>query len=178
MNIEINSERWLSLESLPNEIWKKVNRNPNYEISNYGRVKSLKYNKIKKCDYDKDGYCRVCIPYNSIGVHRLIAEAFLPNPNPNCYTQVNHINEIKSDNRIENLEWCTAKYNMSYGNRTKNIKKQVNQYDLQGNFIKTWDSITLVQETLKIDGSSISKCCKNKIKQAKGFKWKYTTLYK
>ena len=90
-----------------------------YKISSYGKVKSLKYKdeKLLRPSYDKDGYKQVILYNNGKGkkwfIHRLVAIHFLPNPNN--LPQVNHKDEDKANNAVENLEWCTCKYNINYG---------------------------------------------------------------
>ena len=120
------------------EIWKDI---PNfeglYQISNYGRVKTLeKYvssgiknnNQVRRKSkllkqYNKQGYLQVSLSKNHrryyFNVQRLVAIAFIPNPNN--LPQVNHIDENPLNNNVENLEWCTAKYNCNYGSRNSKI---------------------------------------------------------
>ena len=107
------------------EIWEAIKGyEGKYEVSNLGRVKSLSYRnkKEERCLKPRNagsGYPMVGL-WNEEGcerkyVHKLVAEAFIPNPNG--YKEINHINETKSDNRAENLEWCTHAYNVNYGSR-------------------------------------------------------------
>lgn len=88
-----------------------------YAITSCGKVWSYKSKKFLKARYDKDGYISVALRKDGktkyFFVHRLVAMAYIPNPNN--LPEVNHKNEIKSDNNINNLEWCTRKYNANYG---------------------------------------------------------------
>lgn len=162
------------------EIWKNIKEFEDYQISNMGRVKSLKFNKQKilKLDETSDGYLTIRLLKNNIikhiGVHRLVAQAFIPNPNN--YPQVNHIDENKHNNCVENLEWCTQEYNMHYGNRTKKMCKEVYQYDLNGNFVKKWESVAQAKKELKI--RHISECCNGQMLTAGGFVWNYDNVFK
>lgn len=174
------------------EIWKKIDKHPNYMVSNMGNIKSLNYNKTgkeKELSFylTKNGYLMVEIQGIRYLVHRLVAMAFVPNPDN--LPMVNHINEDKTDNRVENLEWCTAKYNRNYGlaplklkekmslikKGFNNIKKRkpIIQYSTDMKMIKKWDGAKTASNELNIDISSITKCCKNKLKTAGGFIWKY-----
>lgn len=112
------------------EIWKNINEK--YEVSNLGNVRNITSKTLLKPFKDKKGYLRLCIYYGNKRLHKqvhvLVAEAFLDKNNFKYMSdenriqvnlkklQVNHINEIKNDNRVENLEWCTLKYNINYGN--------------------------------------------------------------
>ena len=171
------------------EIWKdKKDYEGYYQISNLGRGKSLNYNhtgkeKILKPLVSSQGYLQFnfyknkkCIKYL---VHRLVAEAFLDNPdNLPC---VNHKDENPLNNVVSNLEWCTYSYNNSYGTRLERVRdKQINgkkskpvlQYDLEGNLIKEWLSAAECGRN-GFHQAHIIDCCKGKYKQHKGFIWKY-----
>lgn len=193
------------------EIWKDI---PDYEglyqVSNLGRVKSLERNitpkndrksyivpeRIRKPNKDKDGYLRIGLSKNSnkvyFFVHRLVALAFLENPEN--LPIVNHKNEIKADNRVENLEFCTAHYNTTYNDihikkgekiskankgkpKSEEHKKKLGvvilQYTLNGEFIKEWQSTRQPEKELNISSGNICKCCKGKLKTCGGYIWKY-----
>ena len=148
-----------------------------YQISNYGNVKSLNYNQtgkeqILKPLKTKNGYLRVCLHNGNnkfMPIHRLVATHFIPNDDL-FKTDINHIDENKENNNVNNLEWCDKQYNNDYS-----LSKPVNQYDLQGNLIKTWKSTSEIEKCLGFERSLISKCClgKSHYKTAHGFIWKY-----
>lgn len=169
------------------EIWKDIKGYENlYQISNLGRIKSFprigtRTMKIRilKQTITKNGYYCVVLYKNrkpkTKSVHRLVAETFIPNPNN--YNIVNHKDENSLNNNVNNLEWCTQKYNINYGTgnkrRSDTEKIKVNQYDLNGNFIKEWQGIIDVSKKLKISDGNIVACCKGKRKTAGGYKWEY-----
>lgn len=169
------------------EIWKDIKGYEGlYQVSNQGRVRSLyKGVRILKTRNNK-GYLRVALykenKYKHISIHRLVAEAFLPNPKN--LPQVNHKSEIKTDNRVENLEWCDSKYNDNYGNRNNKLsrKNRNNKFSLkvlqiskEGVFIKEWPSLHEIERTLGFLRANISMCCKNKRKISYGYIWKFKT---
>ena len=168
------------------EVWKDIKGYEGlYQVSNMGKIKSLKFShgnkeKILKGNKEKFGYLVVTLYKNkgrkNFKIHRLVAETFIPNPKN--LPQVNHIDGNKQNNRIDNLEWCTAKENTNHAHKTglannDNSKIKVKQYDLNGNFIREWDSITDIEKSLNIDKSSVVKVCKHKRNQAGGYVWKY-----
>ena len=115
------------------ETWKPIkNYEGLYEVSNKGQVRSLNYKrtgeiKILKLRVDKYGYLQVHLSKNgkhyAKSIHRLVAQTFIPNPNN--YSQVNHKDEKRDNNNVENLEWCNCKYNNNYGNRNKKISESI-----------------------------------------------------
>ena len=157
------------------EIWKDIKDFEGlYMISNLGNVKSFYTNKILKLKKDKDGYLHINLYKNkkqyTLKVHRLVAEAFIPNVNN--YREINHIDENKTNNVVENLEWCTRKYNKNYNNKIQSISKRVNQYDLNGNLIATYNSTMEASRILGIS-RNISACCLGKLKTCGGYIWRY-----
>lgn len=170
------------------EVWKDIKEFEGlYQVSNLGRVISLNYNKtnqqkVLKVSFDKNGYtslnlCKEGKIFHRT-IHRLVAEAFIPNPNN--YPCVNHKDENPRNNKVDNLEWCTYQYNMNYGTcaerRNKSNKISINQYDKSNNFIKQWTSAIDIQNETGINQGSIIKCCRNKLKTAGGFIWKYEDI--
>ena len=174
------------------EIWKDIiGYECYYQIANYGNIKSLdrwvkgKNNTVRlikgrilKPQKDKYGY--LTIPLYKEGkikrflVHRLVAEAFLPNSDN--LPLINHKDENKTNNIVSNLEWCDSKYNNSYGTArermSEKLSKPVLQYTLDGQFVKEYPSAREAERNGYYQ-SSVSKCCLGKQKFHKGFIWKY-----
>ena len=160
------------------EVWKPI-EGYDYMVSNLGRVKSLdrvdslghhRKEKILQPVKSNNGYLRVML-YNDgkvkrYLVHRLVGNAFIPNPND--LPEVNHKDEDKTNNKVENLEWCDSTYNKRY---SKAIS--VNQFTLDGKFIRMWDCIREIGYQTGFDNSNIIKCCQGKLKTAYGFIWRY-----
>lgn len=105
--------------------WKPIKETDLYEVNNIGDVRNIKTGRMMTKQIDKDGYVRYGLYYDGkqhrIPAHRLVAFAFIPNPNN--LPQVNHKDENKTNNCVYNLEWCTAAYNNTYGERLKRISE-------------------------------------------------------
>lgn len=155
------------------EIWKPIDGFPNYQVSNKGRVMNLKTGKIIKNSISLNGYIYVNLWLNNklthFRVHRLVAQAFIPNPEN--LPQVNHIDEDKTNNNVENLEWVSASKNIRHSIYRQ--YRKINQLSLDGDIIKQWESISQIAKKFGIGNSHIIQCCKGERKQAYGFKWQY-----
>lgn len=157
-------------EDVLKEIWKPIKEYEKlYEVSNFGNVRSIKRQGTKgnilKFGKRKDGYLQVYLYKNGKGknflVHRVVMESFFKKNN---LLDINHKDENKTNNKLENLEYCTKKYNMNYGNRPYKNAKKVNQYDLNNNIIKMWKSIREASRNTNINQSHIV---------TGGFIWRY-----
>lgn len=181
------------------ERWKPIKGYEDlYEVSDWGRVRSLdryvnyksklgkiytrlEKGRLLKPSKDKDGYLLVHFFKQDKGkmfrVHRLVAEAFVENPNN--YPCVNHKTECKTFNHFSALEWCDVKTNTNFGScierRSKKLNKKVLQYSKCGEFINEWSSINEVAKILGINQPNISHCLTGKTKTAYGFIWRYAS---
>lgn len=175
------------------EIWKDIEGYEGcYQISTMGRIKSIDRYVPRKNGKLQHVYGRIMIPFdngrgykqvylskNGISkvhyVHRLVAVHFIENPNN--FLEINHKDEDKANNCVDNLEWCTHKYNVNYG--TASIRtaikqsKKVYQYDMEGNLLEIFPSCISVQRKLGYKQGTISSCCLGVIKSHKGFIFKY-----
>lgn len=173
------------------EIWSPINGYEGlYEVSNLGNVRSLgkgKSNASKKRNLKNSkvygGYLIVRLCKNgkmkNYKIHRLVAEAFIPNwfDEP----QVNHIDENKLNNNVDNLEWCDAKYNSNHGTRNERIfrkttngklSKPVLQFTKTGEFVREWPSANEAGRNGYNQGK-VTSCCRGEQKKHKGYIWKY-----
>ena len=188
------------------EIWKDVDGYEGlYQVSNYGNVKSVKRegkngrnyggNVLKPSLNKSCGYLTVGLSSGGFTktflLHRLVAEAFIPNPSSK--KEINHIDGNKHNNHISNLEWNTRLENMRhakehnllkfkvgechymyhrYGQKHPNAKKIV-QSDLNDNIVKIWECGADIERELGIPKSNICICCKGGRKKAGGYKWRF-----
>ena len=157
-----------------------------YGVSDQGRVRSLKFGKerILKPVRMPKGYLQVNLYKNgemkTYRLHRIVAKTFIPNPQN--LLEVNHKDENKENNSVQNLEWCTDKYNQNYGTRNKRISekntngklsKLVLQFTKDGEFVREWKSSSEIERNLNYSRGHISKCCNGKRKSAYNFIWKF-----
>lgn len=168
------------------EVWKDIKDYEGlYQVSNLGRVKSLprkrvtptkgtyySVEKILKPGITDRGYQQVALCKDSklkrCLIHRLVAQTFIPNSNN--YPEVNHKDENKVNNVVENLEWCTSKYNANYGTRKERLKeKSINKPGKRVICITTgevFETLSKASKATKTDASDIGRCCKGKRKSA------------
>ena len=152
---------------------------PNYLVFADGKVYSLKSQKFLRENEYKSGYTRVwfwengkCIEKK---IHRLVAEAFIPNPENK--PEVNHINGNKADNRVENLEWCTHHENMihAFNNglaKIPNNNRKIAMLDKDGNLIQIFSSAKEASDIMGISDKHIGSVCNGNRNFAGGYKWK------
>ena len=173
------------------EVWRDIiGYEGLYQVSDCGRVKSF-YNgkeRLLSAGKDDDGYLYVGLckdgKMKSCRVHRLVAQAFIPNPYG--LPQVNHKDECKTNNVETNLEWCNNKYNINFGTRNErsakaltnhpNKSKPVFQHTLDGSLVKSYPSANEAQRRTGYDKGHISACCNGKRKQAYGFIWSFSPI--
>lgn len=179
------------------EIWKDIEGYEGfYQISSTSKVRSLDRfdsigrfikGRILSPKLDKDGYYYVSLSKNGVGknfkLHRLVAAHFLPNIENKPY--IDHINCIRTDNRVENLRWATQKenvnnplskikYNPPHKNGYENSNaKQILQFSKEGILIKKWGCMKDAADSLNINYINISKCCRGIQKQTNGSRWEY-----
>lgn len=174
------------------EIWKDIKGYENlYQISSMGRVKSLsnsltKKEKIRKLRTTSKGYELVKLNKNgsvkTYQVHRLVAEAFIPNSENKPH--VDHINTNRSDNRVENLRWSTPKENVNNPLTIQKMKtsqlgikhwkaKPIIQYSMNGDIVDIWESSMMIEKANGWCNSHIRGACINNNKTAYNYKWRY-----
>ena len=175
------------------EIWKDIEGYENlYQISNFGRIKSLsgffhdeyveREKILNSTTISNAGYQSVQLQKNGEGkrflVHRLVAQAFIPNPHN--LPQINHKDENVHNNYFANLEWCDNNYNLNYGTHNKNmsktLSKRINQYSLDGQLIKSWDTINDASTELKCSKAFIRELCTTGTAR-KCYRHKFDNLY-
>lgn len=198
INILLFFVKKIYLCNMESEIWKDIEDYEGwYQVSNTGRVRSLNRvvqradgisstlkGRVLKPSSNKCGYLVVFLckdgKRTTKTTHRLVAQAFIPNPEG--LPQVNHKNEVKTDNRVENLEWCDAAYNLAYGTaRTRSAKRRTNGKQSKAvlqidpntmKVIREWPSANECGRN-GFNKSLVSACCLRKIKTHYGYIWKY-----
>jgi len=161
------SEEQVEEEKKENEEWKQF-RDTKYQVSNLGRVKDtrgkIKIDRIR--DNRSEHNLRIKEKNYTFQTGRLVAEVFIPNPNN--LEQVDHIDKNSLNNNVKNLRWITPVDNIRHS-----LAKKINQYNLKGEFIKTWDCMSDIITEHNINVSCIVDACKGKQKTSAGYIWKY-----
>lgn len=180
------------------EVWKPVNGYEwYYEVSNLGRIRSLDritvfkdgrtrkfYGKILEANtVNNSGYATISLHENgkskTILIHRIVAEAFIDNP-LEC-KEINHIDQDKLNNSVDNLEWCTHKENVNHGDEiergAKKQRKIFVQKDMSGNVVKVWSGFKKMQRETGFQRKSVYDCCIGKRDSYKGFRWEYSEAF-
>lgn len=167
------------------EEWRDIDGyNGFYQVSSTGKIKSLINNRELKLLNHTQGYLCVNLQRKRFFVHRLVANAFLCNSENK--PQVNHKDAVKTNNNVENLEWCTSKENCKhardnnlydYSKALKGAKhgkiKKVYMYDLDGNFLKEFKYLRLASENLNISENNISRNCNSEKGSTGGYQWRF-----
>ena len=169
------------------EKWKDISGYPGYQVSNFGRVKSLNYNhtkkeKILKSFKQRDGYLLVKLYKNgkakNIYIHRLVCTAFVQNESL-FYNEINHLDENKENNCASNLEWSNRQHNINFGTRNERVSKVNTNNPKRSKPVKcmetgvVYPSTMEVQRKLGFSSSNISQCCQGKRNYCGGYRWKY-----
>lgn len=150
--------------------WEPIKDFESYKVSSDGRVVNSS-GKLLLQKPNKKGYLKVwlynkAVKHKQFFVHRLVAQAFIPNLEN--FPMINHKDGNRKNNKIDNLEWCDNAYNQRYSRALKVI-----QYDINGILLKTWDALSDIERELGISTTNISKCCKGHIKTLNGFIFLY-----
>ena len=165
------------------ELWRDiVGYEGLYQVSDLGRVRSLNYNRTGKIKtlrlcIGKTGYLIVNLCKNGTNkvhkVHRLVADNWIENPLPEKWDQVNHIDEDKFNNRVENLEWCNNAYNCNYGTRNERMAEKLSKPVICVETGVVYKSTMEVQRELNYSSSFVSRCCRGEQNTAYCYHWKY-----